>query len=558
MFTSNFFYKFDLDISSNIAFSNDYSDIENLSKIIYKSYMNSLPYIILLDTSDDIDSSHFKSGLYIIYNKKITYIDWSLFFYYNHYFSNLVANKQIRFSLENCWYNVFFILTYYTCISGFRDSHKISLVSNSCNPAIFSIYDSYVYRVAASGKTIFSYYFSYPIGKFILSRCTKKILDNKYYLIGNLLDNLNYSSESNVINVLDTSNNIVDTFNCPKTFIRHNLQYGIFLKEQTPIICRDIPKDSLQYSYSDTVKQFSRSCAITNTLFFSVGRELSIEDVENLFKHVVKTIPKLNKYAKSFRIYLVENSILAITLDISLYYLLSNIIKVVDYVLSSGQNDITIDYRVDSKLDNSIHIVSELYLLVTVGLLYIPRVLYYTTIDNSDIRSHMHLVFSKEEIAILKTQQVSNEFSSLGDYIKVIIAKCLSIFMENHLIVYIGEQSIDYIPISKEMDNQYLKTLVEKNKKSKLVKGLLTKFIEKLVMSKSGYTLPIIMVNLFEIPLCESIQCTKVNIECRETRYPISISIYYNSEQMVMSISYNRSSQKIKYIFNEFIEELLR
>jgi len=108
------------------------------------------------------------------------------------------------------------------------------------------------------------------------------------------------------------------------------------------------------------------------------------------------------------------------------------------------------------------------------------------------------------------------------------------------------------------MDNQYLKTLVEKNKKSKLVKGLLTKFIEKLVMSKSGYTLPIIMVNLFEIPLCESIQCTKVNIECRETRYPISISIYYNSEQMVMSISYNRSSQKIKYIFNEFIEELLR
>jgi hypothetical protein len=110
------------------------------------------------------------------------------------------------------------------------------------------------------------------------------------------------------------------------------------------------------------------------------------------------------------------------------------------------------------------------------------------------------------------------------------------------------------------MENSYLNTLIYKNKKSRIIKGLLTSFIEKLISNRQEYILPLIIVNLFKIPITESINLTKINIDNYNgnSQFPITISIYYNSDYMVFSINYNKDMEKIKYIFNEFLEQLLK
>lgn len=559
MFTSNFFSELAID-SSDIPY-NSFIDLEELACNIKLSLDTQKPFIIDLDNNEDIqDHSHYREGIYIIYRKKITYISWELFYYYNYYFYGLLKRTSITFSLENCWYNIFYILTYFKNRDSYRNDAKLSIVSGKGYPAVFSIYDSYNYKI---GQCVFSYYFSYPIGKFILASCQKKVIDNRYYIIGELLPNLEHNSESSSIHVLDPSNTIIDAFNCPQTFKKiTNAIYGIFLKEQSPIVFKDIPKNSLSYQYDRTVKQFSRNCGISNTLCFKINRNIEPEDATNIFKYVVKTIPKLNKYSKSFKIEYVGPNLIAITLDISLYYMLPNIINIVEFSLSNKTGDLPILYSDSSNTTKpTIHIVSELYILFAVAVLYIPRMLYYCyprENNGNKGHSHMHLVFTKEEMAKLANQQESHGFNLLGDYLKIVIAKCLSIFIENHMIIYIEDRSIDYFPIYPNMDNGYLTALVDKNKKSKLSKALITSFIEKLLDKKRGYTLPLVLVNLYQIPTTETIELSKVSIDCRESEFPIAIAIYYNKDHMVISISFSREMRKIKYIFNEFIEELLR
>ena len=571
MNTSSFLFDLNLDISNVDTSTNrllDFTNFNTIAVIINNSIVNNKALLIDLDNySNNIE--HYKSAIYIVYKSKITCIDWSTFYFYNNHFYQMINNKDIRFSIENTWYNIFFIRAYYSNSNSSIDTSKISLVSNSENAAIFSIYDSYVSKIAPMGKNIFSYYFSYPIGKFILYNCHKDIIDNKYYLTGSLLSNLSYSSDTNSIEVLDICGNSIDSFSCPKTFINFkNDTYGIFLKDQTPIIYRDIPKNSIQYQYNNSIKHFSRVCGISNTLYFRTNREIYSYDIDNIFKYIVKTIPKLNRYSKSFKIHGKEPNTLAITLDISLYYLLPNIISIIDYIPLKDNNhsynsDIPIVYETNQNIsNNTIHIVSELYILFAIGFLYIPKMLYLSsnyTVSKLP-NSHMHLVFSREEMNILYRQQKDHGYESLGDYLKIVIAKCLSIFIENHLLVYIEDQAIDYFPIYNNMENSYLNTLIYKNKKSRIIKGLLTSFIEKLISNRQEYILPLIIVNLFKIPITENINLTKINIDNYNgnSQFPITISIYYNSDYMVFSINYNKDMEKIKYIFNEFLEQLLK
>jgi hypothetical protein len=385
-------------------------------------------------------------------------------------------------------------------------------------------------------------------------------------MVGQLLSNLEYTGETHSINVLDASGTITDSFSCPSTFIKITYKknsYGLFLKDQVPIVFRDIPKDCLEYHYDKSVKQYSRQCGISHTLVFKLkNKSLEEENAISLFKYVVKNIPQLNKYNKSFKITYGENNTLAITIDISLYYLLPNIINVVEYGLANDKKELPIVYKNNIDSSHTIHIVSELYILVFIILLYIPKMLYFAKPTNNNdshkVYSHMHLVFSQEEMAKLSSQSIANGYGYIADYIKVVIAKCLSIFIEHHMIVFIDDRSIDYFPIYPHMDNGYLQTLIDKNKKSRLAKGLLTSFIERLVEKKKGYSLPLVLVNLVEIPITDTIELAKISIDNRDSSYPITMAVYYSSEHMVISISYNKDMAKIRYIFNEFVEELLK
>ena len=146
--------------------------------------------------------------------------------------------------------------------------------------------------------------------------------------------------------------------------------------------------------------------------------------------------------------------------------------------LNKGTTVITSRYKFNyNNNDRYIHIVSEIYYLLLIILFKLPRIVNNIQFNtNSEKYIQINYKFKKSEITKLRKNKNFNDYSL---YLKEILIKCLSVFMNNYYLFIHEGENIDIIPIQNGMDNQTIKNYLSGSSKAQLAKSFLVSYLSR-------------------------------------------------------------------------------
>jgi len=550
-----------IELQSNLK---KYDDIVHISNYLFYCHKNGIACHIILDNailSEQFNKQdHTNTGIYIYFFDKYIYLDWDSIHEINKFFSKKINHNNISIELTDNWFNIFFIAFYYNNIDKFTGKSSIKLIGNN---SLFGIYHTYNDIVINSVSNL---YFSFIIGNFVLHNA----VENGNYIKGILLPWITYSKTDNKILYNK------QYFTCPRTFIHiKDDKYGIKKREILTIK----PYYKLKPTQlSNVSKIFYNKLKSDMILIIKLKEDIDDKTLQHLYTHIVSQYSDLKQVSSqyyynvdkyhnknNFALYTKKNDIRAlyIHMDYCLTPLIPNILWSINKLLNTNDeldNKLDTDLEIEpiQDVDKHIHIVSEIYYFIILILIYLPKfIINIRSIDEGDVYNKIHYTFTETEVDRLWLNK-SDMFSENNNYLKAILMKTMSVFLEKHYVIFMETNNIDILPVYSNMSNSSILNLLNRNEKARYTKGfllsLMGKLIEKLDVN-SEY--PLIIVNLLEIPRYTNYTIERCNTNNKTGQIPIVIDVCYNLKQLNISICYKKRYGRLKYIFNEFINQLV-
>ncbi len=517
-----------------------FNDIELLANKLYTSY-NSEKQQCFISKKEKCDLS----GIIINIDNKITVIKWEYFFKINEY-----LNKKIKFNfkINNNFFNIFFIKFYFTNIDLIDNNAKYNLCGYK--NAIFGIYNTYIDKVE---NTIFNLYFSYGLGIFIF----EKVKDKKYMIIGKLFPWIKYdkSIHSLIINEI--------AIDCPKSFYFLKSEwFGINKRNKNKIKIPRINYDNLtypiKYIYSSELDGLNLTIKLPFKLTKIILKELvmyilvAIPELKN--KNLIFSNPSAIKFTDDFGLF-INNEYLQIYISKKISELTEIILKTI-YHFFSNQKIPKFDSVKDHKFQ--IHLFTELTYIFSYIISYIlikiygtGRSLYDKYYKNDWIQSD--IIFEYHEINALYKSKPEGFISNI-EYVIGIIIKTISLKIYNKYVILNHNNNQSFIPLYKNLDNDTLFEILDRNNKSIFGKKIINKITESILKFSDNSKLdetPFIIINSYKVCYFNFEKITNI---IENKNIPIKINIFYdeiNNNLLHINISCN---QKYRYIIDLLLE----
>lgn len=132
--------------------------------------------------------------------------------------------------------------------------------------------------------------------------------------------------------------------------------------------------------------------------------------------------------------------------------------------------------------------------------------------------------------------------------------------MENYYCIIQDNEGIDLIPIYNNMSNDCIINLLSRSSKAGLSKSFLLSFLCTVFsnINNNMVEFPIIFININKIDVIPNgINIKKVYATSENKNIPFFINVVYSDTSLHISLSYKEKYKKLKYIFNEVIDQLL-
>ena len=526
-----------------------------------KNWVNTLFYCFKNSISCNIGqhiSTNFK-GITFNYNNKITQVDWEYLININK-FINKKFKLSKNFNLKKSgFYHIFFIEFIKNNIEFIDSNSELPLIDNK--NAFFGIYDSFQEQVYNCMNNL---YYSYGLNRFLLYRVESK--DN--FIYGKLCPQITVRSKKLIINSLE--------YNVPDSFVQiKNNIYG--LKRRDIIIQL---KDTGVLKVRRENKNFSEFCdnyRNENLYYLQLPNHLNKSIVEKLYKFLVLRFPvlennlnnvfiepkKISDYKSHFSMYLItkKTQFLVLHFNQVLFQYINHIISSIEefFISIKTSNIITTkQYSLEyNKGDKYIHLISEIYYLIVIILLKVPYILKNLNfIENIDDEyTQINYKFTKEEVLKLN----SKSGNSYNDYLLKIIINSLSIFMDNYYLFIHQNSDIDIIPILSGMNNRTIENYLSRSRKATYSKGFLISYLSNFFinMNNKNMEIPVIFLNIMKLDNTDYIKIDKIHGINLNKNIPMIFNIVYSNDSLLITVSYKPRHKKIKYFFNEIINQIL-
>ena len=201
-----------------------------------------------------------------------------------------------------------------------------------------------------------------------------------------------------------------------------------------------------------------------------------------------------------------------------------------------------------------VHIVSEvMYIWLILKYLWLIQKNVKISTSNGYIQANYS--FSKAEIAIFKSYNNKLDFP---EYLKCLISSVLGTFLNNYYLFISDSQYLDLIPIYDGIDISTVQNYISYSRKANYSKqfliGTLGKFCSLL---KNNIDIPVIFLNITKIHNLSKLNLYKMYGNTNTKAYPIIINVAYNSNKLLINLSYKKKYSHMKFFFNELVSNIL-
>ena len=553
-----------IDISKiDKTYKNTYISLDKI--YTFGEYLSTLYFCYLNKTACYIGSCNKKNtqakGIYFNNKNRVFHIDWVYLDTINIFFVKKYKPDKNFYIKNNSFYNIF--------LMNFIDKNETLYNVNGTNlvgkhKSVFGILDSFNNTVGINNTHLL--YFSYSISKFILYR----VKQNENLIYGKLTKNCS---------IKDTNLFIDDKcYSIPATFkhISKNI-YSIKKKQITIKLSNTCHKKVM--THYDNYDKFCKLYRSENIIYLQLNNYITKSILLKLYKFLVAKYPVIfnsNNYVLTnpknfqdiktfFSLYLFNNTDtqeLVIHYNQFLNQYIEHILPSIDefFITLSSSNIIsTATYEFSyNTLDRQFHLLSEIYYIIVVILFKLPKIINNIAyIKNTGTYTHANFEFSKREI-----KKLISEEPNYIDFIKRILIKSISIFMNGYFLFINHMNNIDIIPIFHDMNNSSITKILKKSKYSNYSKSFLIAYLSELFINLNNTSgncmeIPVIFLNITKINSSSNIKITKIQSQTLNNNIPVIINIVYNNQQLHVSLTYKKKYQKIKYLFSEIINQVL-
>ncbi len=542
----------DKKFKKNIINTFDFKEIFNYVYFCFKNKIRCIisdESLILKENTNDIT---------LIKDCKIIKISWKDFFYYNNFIAKKYKSINKNYYSNNSIFNIFFLKFIDRTLHLNKHDSDVNLVNKE--QSLFGIYNTYLENKIESKNNL---YFSFNLNKFILYR----VFNKDTHVVGKLLPNINYKDNKIIINKVE--------INCPKSFIKIEKNiFGIKKKNLTIIVknkniikCNDLLQSYIDFcilSQNKNIYKILINQNLNNNYFrklyeFLIKSYPNLENKSNLLLYLPSKIPDFNTHFSLYYQKISQNFYLIIEINQCIIQYLPYIINKIQIFLDTIKktNVIYTEKAIikNIKRNRHIHLISEIYFFISNVLLFLPKIFQNIKLNDNNY-TQVNYKFSKKETNNLFKNK-SSFFHSNTQFLKSIIIKALGVFLKNYYCFIHEENNIDILPLNSNTTNEEIHKILETSYKATCSKifliSLISNFFNKLNNKK--VEIPIIFININTIKN-QNISIEKIYSKSKKKNIPIFINILH-SEQLHISISYKNNYKKIKYIFNEIIEELI-
>lgn len=529
-------------------------NIKSVLATLFYCYSNKIPCII---TSSNKLFDKKKFGVYYIKDNIEFFFDWDYLFSINYFF-----NKKYKIDENFTIKNNSFYLIFFTEFIYVNKKQYTNIGKNLCgeHDSLFGIYDTNINNLFMCKHLL---YFSYSIGKFIFYR----VIDEENAIYGKLMKG--FYIKENKIGYKDSK-----LYNLPKSF--KNISKNIFSIEKK-IIDIIVDKESilkksiynqkyfnfLKYHNSRSIFLLDVKFTITKSILFKLYEFLILKYpiLEDNKNNVLIDPYNLSLSNGNINLILLTNkSPNQLVINIRQYFLgyisdmYSSIVNFFDEI--SLNNSIRVQpINVQFNRDYCIHLISEI-LYIYLIFKYLWKIQNNLILAESDAYIQANYHFSEKETQTLKMYA---DGENQPDYIKFLICTILGTFLNNYYVLCHEETSINLIPIFEGIDITTIKKYLGYSAKANYSKyGLLT-YLSNLfsTIRKDKYDIPIVLLNITNIPDNGKIKLNKIYASTDKHTIPIIVNISYNEKTLLINLSYKKEYKKMKYFFNELLENIL-
>ena len=540
--------KFILTNKNSINLNNDFN-FKTFSSVVYYCFTEKIPCI--LSNQTDIVFKD-KVGVYFIYNSNELFFTWDYIISLNLFFTryNIKDNFTIK---NNNFYYIFLLSFIYKNKRAFK-SRGMELLGDN---AFFGFYDSYNSNFNCCQHYL---YFSYNLQKFIFY----KVFSNSEKLCGKLMKYFKIKNDKIVY-----KNNKGEQVPASLSKIKKGV-YSINKRNISIITKNTIDVSVKNKTYCDFLNNNNnRSLFILNVQY-----TFSKRIIEYLYEFIIKKYPILentnNKILINPRqiniipcnlvlILLTNKTENKLVIDINQYFInyVGNIYSCITefFSLIKKTNKILIKSDVlQYNKDYCVHIVSEvMYTWLIVKYLWLIQK--NIKISDSDIYIQANYSFTKKEIATFKLYAKNIDFN---EYLKYLISTILGTFLDYYYLYINDRNNIDIIPIYEGIDITTIKKYISYSRKANYSKYILNTYISKMFgLLENNIDIPIVFFNITKINNDPKINLYKIYGNTNTKSFPIIINLAYGEDKLLINISYKKKYNKMKYFFNELIENIL-
>lgn len=535
-------YEYNSDTRTIITNFNCFNDMISVLNYCYATKKQ----CVITDKSSEYTSNeeNNSNSIVIIYKNTIHKLDWCMYFSINNFISKKYKIKS-TFCLGYNVFNIFFIEFISDNLEYLSTDTKILV---DYKDSFFGIYHTYQYNVYNCDYYL---YFSFHVLSFILYKTV--CIEN--YIVGKLFPTLKILDKK-----LHIGNKIYD---CPKSFVKIKEDiFGIKRKKLKFNIKKSKISDCKNPYYLQKYHSLFDIVNHKQILILKVNNSMSVECFDKLYEYITIKYPALNN-KKIFSLEYNETlSTIHLYINQHITYYTRHIIYSINYFLS--KYSFTVDLNITPCAiyikfrDKQIHLVSEIYYFIVCFICFLPKIFLHIKYSNNQEYMNANYKFSEDEVKKLFNDK-NSVFTSNTIYIKSIFIKILSISMKNYYCMINHNELLSTIPILENMSNNTIKTYIERSNKACLNTYLML-YLFNMIFDKKNQNIewPIIIFNLFMTKTSQLVSVEKIYNVSIYHNIPITINVYYNTNNLHVNISYKKKYSKFNSIFNETINELLK
>ena len=530
--------------------TSNHFDISSILSLLYFSFVHK--YTILF-TQSSISVSKKKSTLltFILYGKKIN-ISWEYFFIINHFFSYKFPDLP-PFSVKYNIYYPFFFRSIYNFKSKISND-SINLVGHY--NSYFGIFDNYVGIISNCKHLLF---FSLSLQKFLLY----KVFQKNNHIYGKILPHFKIIQKKllykkNSFTIPPSMTVLHQNILCIK---KNNIQFSVRTSNT-----KCINQKYLFYN------RFLQNFSIQNIYFLSTSYYINFQLLQTIHKFITSKFPFLQnsnnfvlhnpsnftQHKTFFSLYLFPSNSIAIHINQFIFQYLPFIINSIDEFYSKilKHNKIsTSQIQIQYNPVHAIHLLSEFSYLFQNIVPYLYSFSSNLSLDKHNSQyTHINYSFTSDEIIKIHSLQSKSQH-----FLRNIIIKTLSIFLDKYFIILQENSNIDIIPIYLNMSLLAIQKHFDLSHKASFSKTYLLSYLSNLFLSlhKQYFELPLLFLNFIQSPLSSNFTIQKIYGVNYYSNIPVIINVFHTDKSLHISLSYRYKYQKLKYFFDEMISSIL-